>query len=318
MRFIAEIVVARQPDVLVVIDSPGFNLRVARRVRNGDPAIPIVMYVSPQVWAWRPGRARVMRAYIDHVIALLPFEPDALRRLGGPPSTYVGHSLVEEVRHLRPSAEEARRRLSEPPVLLVLPGSRTGEIERLLGVFAQTVELVGKANKTLVVIIPAVPHLVDAIAAATKSWTIRPRIVVDRVDKQAAFRVARAALAKSGTVTLELALAGVPMVAAYRVSWLEAVIARRMLKIPSVILPNLVLGENVVPEFLQEACTPANLAAALIPLLRDTTQRARQCQAFRRLDAVMQIGSSAPAARAADIVLDAARRPLPDTRSQRQ
>ncbi len=125
---------------------------------------------------------------------------------------------MEEVRHLRPSAEEARRRLSEPPVLLVLPGSRTGEIERLLGVFAQTVELVGKANKTLVVIIPAVPHLVDAIAAATKSWTIRPRIVVDRVDKQAAFRVARAALAKSGTVTLELALAGVPMVAAYRVS----------------------------------------------------------------------------------------------------
>ncbi len=91
MRFTAEMVVARRPDVLVVIDSPGFNLRVARRVRAGDPAIPIVMYVSPQVWAWRPGRARIMRAYIDHVIALLPFEPDALRRLGGPPSTYVGH-----------------------------------------------------------------------------------------------------------------------------------------------------------------------------------------------------------------------------------
>ena len=139
----------------------------------------------------------------------------------------------------------------------MLPGSRAGEIERLLGVFAQTVELVGKGNETLVVIIPAVPHLVDAIAAATKSWTIRPRIVVDRADKQAAFRIARAALAKSGTVTLELALAGVPMVAAYRVSWLEAVVARRMVKVSSVILPNLVLGENVVPEFMQQACTPA-------------------------------------------------------------
>jgi lipid-A-disaccharide synthase len=318
MRMIAETVVAKRPDVLVVIDSPGFNRGVARRVRDADPTIPIVMYVSPQVWAWRPGRARVMRAYIDHILALLPFEPDVLRRLGGPPSTYVGHPLVEEVRHLRPSAEEARRRLTEPPVLLVLPGSRAGEIQRLLGVFAQTVELVGKGNEGLVVIIPAVPHLVDAIAAATKSWTIRPRIVVDRADRQAAFRIARAALAKSGTVTLELALAGVPMVAAYRVSWLEAVAARRMIKVSSVILPNLVLGENVVPEFMQEACSPPNLAAALIPLLRDTPQRQRQCQAFHRLDAVMQIGSITPAACAADIVLDAARRPPAGTLSQRQ
>jgi lipid-A-disaccharide synthase len=317
IRMTAEMVVARRPDVLVIIDSPEFNRGVARRVRAADSTIPIVMYVSPQVWAWRARRARVMRAYIDHILALLPFEPDALRRLGGPPSTYVGHPLVESLAHLRPNPEEARGRLTEPPVLLVLPGSRASEIRRLLGIFAQTVELVAKRFEPLEVIIPTVAHLVDAIAAATKSWKIRPRILVDRADKQGAFRIARAALAKSGTVTLELALAGVPMVAAYRLSWLEAMVARRMLKVSSVILPNLVLGENVVPEFMQKACTPVNLAAALVPLLRDTPQRQRQCDAFRRLDTVMQIGSIAPAARAADIVLDAARRLLPGTRSQR-
>jgi lipid-A-disaccharide synthase len=196
----------------------------------------------------------------------------------------------------------------------MLPGSRIGEIERLLDIFGRTVELVGKAMGRPVLVIPAVPHLVGSIAAMTKHWAIRPRIVAERADKRAAFRIARAALAKSGTVTLELALSGVPMAAAYRVSWLEAVVARRMLTIRSVTLPNLVLGENVVPELLQEACTAENLAAALIPLLQDTPERHRQCQAFGRLDSVMGIGSIQPAVRAADIVLNAARRRLADVR----
>jgi lipid-A-disaccharide synthase len=160
-------------------------------------------------------------------------------------------------------------------------------------------------------VVPAVPHLVAPIARATAQWPVQPRIVVETAEKQAAFRIARAALAKSGTVTLELALAGVPTVGAYRVSWLEAVVGRRMIKVSSVILANLVLGENVVPEFIQEACTAENLAAALVPLIGDTPERRRQIEAFARLDAVMEIGSRAPAARAADIVLDEARRALP-------
>src|SRR5262249_32485001 len=138
-----------------------------------------------------------------------------------------------------------------------------------------------------------------------------PRIVVESAEKHAAFRTARAALTKSGTVTLELALAGVPMVAAYRVSWLEAVVGRRLIKVPSVILANLVLGENVVPEFIQEACTAETLAAALAPLISDTPERRHQIEAFARLDAIMEIGSIAPAARAADIVLAAARQAQP-------
>ena len=180
--------------------------------------------------------------------------------------------------------------------------------EFLLDVFADTVALVSDRTGPLQVVVPTVPHLVEPVASATAGWKERPRIVVGTADKQAAFRIARAALAKSGTVTLELALAGVPTVAAYRVSWLEAVVGRRLVKVSSVILANLVLGENVVPEFLQEACTVDNLAAALTPLLEDTPQRRRQIEAFSRLDGIMEIGTSIPAARAADIVLETIRR----------
>jgi lipid-A-disaccharide synthase len=313
MRFTARAVVQKRPHVLVIIDSPGFTRGIARRVRAADAKIPIVEYVSPSVWAWRPGRARVMRSYIDHILALLPFEPDVHRRLGGPPCTYVGHPLAEQVGNLRPNAEEARRRLAEPPVLLMLPGSRAGEIRRLLEIFAQTVALVRDQVGPLEIVLPTVPHLVDAIRQATAQWPVRPRVVVGATDKQASFRIARAALAKSGTVTLELALAGVPMVAGYKVSAIEYyAVGRGILKrLPSIILTNLLLGENVVPELLQHHCTAENLSRALIPLFADGAERHRQLDAFSRLDGIMEIGASKPALRAADIVLDVTRRALP-------
>ena len=313
MRLTAKTVVAQRPHVLVVIDSPGFTQGIARRVRAADPTIAIVQYVSPSVWAWRPGRARAMRAYIDHVLALLPFEPAVHQRLGGPPCTYVGHPLVEQVRNLRPNLEETRRRLAAPPVLLVLPGSRAGEIERLLGVFSDAVALVRDRLGSLEVVVATVPHLVDPIRTAMARWPLRARIVVESADKQAAFRTATVALAKSGTVTLELALAGVPMIAAYKVTALEYLaVGRGILKrLPSIILTNLLLGENVVPELLQHNCTAEKLAAALLPLFGDTPERRRQVEAFSRLDAIMEVGSSVPAMRAADVVLAAARRAAP-------
>ena len=305
IRETAALVVAARPDALVIIDSPDFTHRVARRVRAAVPAIPILDYVSPSVWAWRPGRARAMRSYVDHVLALLPFEPRAHQRLGGPPCTYVGHPLLEQLAQLRPSAEEARRRLAEPPILLVLPGSRGAEIQRLLAIFGQTLGLLtagllaaGRAPPEIV--LPTLPHLRERITAATAGWPLRPRIVVDLADKQAAFRVARAALAKSGTVTLELALAGIPMVAAYKVSLIEEIVARIAIQVPSAILPNLILEDNVVPEFLQRDCTPEKLGAALVPLLSDTAQRRRQTDAFKRLDtARYRHGRRAPHPRAA-------------------
>ena len=308
IRQTARAVQAERPDILVIIDSPDFTHRVARRVRRRNPRIPIVDYVSPSVWAWRPGRARAMRRYIDHVLALLPFEPDVHAKLGGPPCSYVGHPLIEQVTELRPNTDEARRRFAEPPVLLVLPGSRRGEIKRLLEPFQKTVERLAKQIWPLDIVIPTTPHLADVVTRETAAWPLRPRIVVKRQERHAAFRIARAALAKSGTVTLELAVAGVPMVTAYRVSGIEAMIARRVIRVPSVILANLVLGENVVPEFIQEDCTPEKLVDALAPLLSKTPERQRQVAAFARLDGIMQIGKVAPASRAAEIVLAAARR----------
>lgn len=308
IRETAAAVAADKPDVLVIIDSPDFTHRVARRVRKEAASIPIVNYVSPSVWAWRPGRARRMRRYIDHVLALLPFEPEAHRRLGGPPCSYVGHPLAETASLLRPSESEAERRRAEPPVLLMLPGSRSGEIKRLLGPFAKTVEAIGRTFGPLEVVIPTVPHLEAVLRKETSGWEKPPRIVVEAKEKQAAFRMARAALAKSGTVTLELAVAGVPMVTAYKVTAFEAPIVRRMIKAPSAILANLVLGENVVPEFMQEDCTVENLTKALLPLLSDSPERQRQLDAFARLDAVMEIGLAHPSARAAEIVLREAQR----------
>ena len=309
IRQTAAAVVAARPDALVIIDSPDFTHRVARRVRRLAPKIPILDYVSPSIWAWRPGRARAMRAYVDQVLAILPFEPAVHVKLGGPRCLYVGHPMVEHIAELRPNAEEARRRSVNPPVVLVLPGSRKSEIRHLLGTFGAAIAQVAARSGPMELVLPTVPHLVAQVRAGVAGWAVAPRIVVEPADKWAAFRRARAALAASGTVTLELALAGIPTVAAYRLSIVEWNIARllRMRStLPSVILANLVLGENVIPEFLQSDCTPERLAEALLPLLSDTAQRQRQIEAFGRLDAIMAIGGEAPSAKAAASVLDVA------------
>jgi lipid-A-disaccharide synthase len=296
-----------RPDVLVIIDSPDFTHRVARRVRRLAPDIPIVDYVSPSVWAWRPSRARNMRAYVDRVLALLPFEPAAHARLGGPPCTFVGHPLVEHLDELRPNAEEAAARESDEATFLIMPGSRRSEIERLMPVFGRVLDRVDKMAKPLDVILPAVPHLEDDIREELRSWPYKPRVVVGDAAKLAAFRRARAALVASGTATLELALAGVPMAVAYRVSAVES-LARHFIRVPSVVLANLVIGDNVVPEFLQERCTVDNLAAALAPLVSDAPARRKQMDAFVGLEARLTPASGeAPSMAAARAVLDSVR-----------
>lgn len=309
IRETVDAVLAAKPDVLVIIDSPDFTHRVARQVRKRAPDLAIVDYVSPSVWAWRPWRAKAMRAYVDHVLAILPFEPDVHARLGGPACTYVGHPLAERTDALRPGPQEAQRREASPPVLLVLPGSRHGELRRLMPVFGEALRRVEAEIGVFELLLPTKPHLAAAIEAAAADWHIKPRIVTDPDEKDAAFRNARAALAKSGTVTLELALAGVPMVTAYKVSAIEAFVARRVIQVPSVILANLVLDETVVPEFLQEDCTAENLAAALAPILRDSPERRRQVEAFARLDTIMEIGAAMPSQRAADVVAGIVARP---------
>ncbi len=297
------------PDVLVIIDSPDFTHRVARRVRAKNPSIPIVDYVSPSVWAWRSGRARAMLKYVDHVLALLPFEPAAYQRLRGPPCTYVGHPLTEQLASLRPNADEARRRAESPPVLLVLPGSRRSEIRHHMAVFGQAVGLLQEQGTAFELMLPTMPHLQEVVVEAVKGWPIQPQVVIGEQDKRAAFRIAHAALAKSGTVTLELALAGVPMVTAYRVGAIEAFILRRAIRVSSVILANLVIGSDVIPEFLQEDCTPEKLAQALRDVLSDSPLRRQQLEAFATLDTVMSTGDQPPSVRAADIVLATMHKP---------
>ncbi|HET7912081.1 MAG TPA: lipid-A-disaccharide synthase [Pseudolabrys sp.] len=305
IREAADAVIAAKPDVLVIIDSPEFTHRVARRVRKRASGIPIVDYVCPSVWAWRPGRARAMRAYVDHVLALLPFEPKVMKDLGGPPCTFVGHPLTERLADLRPNELEARLRRANPPLVLVLPGSRSGEIRRMAPVFGRAIARVVEQFGPLEAVVPAVPRLADSVRAAVATWSIPARVITDPDEKHEVFRTARAALTKSGTSTLELALAGVPMVAAYKVSPVEAMVGSILIHAPSAILANLVLGKNLVPEFLQSDCTAEKLAAALVPLLGDTPERRRQIEAFSQLDDIMEIGKAKPSAHAAMLALEA-------------
>lgn len=307
IRRTAAEVAKNPPDALVIIDSPDFTHRVARRARASIPGLPVVDYVSPTVWAWRPGRARKMRAYVDHVLALLPFEPAAHARLGGPVCTYVGHPLVERLADLRPNAKEAEVRERAPPCLVVLPGSRRSEVERLMDDFGAAVARLVERCGPLEIVLPAVAHLEDRIRAKAASWPIAPRIVLGEAEKYAAFRRARAALAASGTVTLELALAQVPMVVAYKVSPIET-LARFVITASSIVLPNLILDERAIPEFIQEACTPETLCQALAPLVEGGAAREAQARALARLDALMALPEGeTPSGRAARIVIDAAR-----------
>jgi lipid-A-disaccharide synthase len=297
----ADAVLRSKPDALVIIDSPDFTHRVARRVRMRDPSIPIIDYVSPSVWAWRPGRAKAMRSYVDHVLALLPFEPDAHRGLAGPPTTYVGHPLIERLDELRPAPGE-RIRIGDGPIrCLVLPGSRRSEVSRLMEPFGEALSALKDAGVPLQVTIPAVERLASEITDRAKIWSVPVTIARGEDVKWAAFRSAQVALAASGTVTLELALSGIPMVVAYKVTPIEWFL-RFLVTVPSVVLANLVLGANIIPELLQDECTGEKLAGALLPLMRDTPERSRQQEAFRRLDELMTIGDETPSGRAARLV----------------
>ncbi len=305
---------AAEPDVLIAVDCPAFSLRVAKRVRRSNPKIAIVDYVSPTVWAYFPGRARRMARFVDRVMAILPFEPDVHRRLGGPPATYVGHPLVTRIAQLRPAeGERAPLTAGKPPVLLVLPGSRRSEVTRLMAPFGEAVARLVEAHGPLEVVLPAVARLADEIRARAADWPVRPTIVEGEAAKLATFRRAHAALAASGTVSLELALSAVPMVIAYRTDPLIRPF-KFMLTAKSIVMPNLILDERAIPEFIDGDSEPARLAAALRPLLHDSPERAAQLAAFDRLARLIDPKGPAPTVRAAEVVLEVLKaRQLPKT-----
>lgn len=308
----ASAVVAAKPDVFVIIDAPDFTHRVARRVRKRDPSIPIVDYVSPTVWIWRPGRARAMAGYVDRLMAVLPFEPEVHARLGGPPTTYVGHPLLET---MSPATGETNDVAGPPaePLLLILPGSRTSEVEALLPVFGETLAEIHRQVPSVRAVLPAVSHLADRIEAEVAGWPVRPVVVRGKAAKQKAFREATAALAASGTVTLELAVSGVPMAVAYKLDGFSRMLRQvnrvvHFVKYTTMVLPNIILGERAIPDFLEEDVTPQKLSAAVAPLLTETPERRSQVEAFARLDDIMRLPDGAlPSEKAAETVIATAR-----------
>ena len=301
----ASAVVAARPDCLVTIDSPDFSLRVARKVRAAAPEIPIVHYVCPSVWAWRPGRAPAMRPHVDKVLCVLPFEPEALARLDGPEGVHVGHRLATHPGLLAARAAQTARPASARTGarrLLVLPGSRRSEARRLLAPFGETLCLLGQRGNDFEVTIPTVPHVAGLVEEAVSSWPVRPRIVSDEAAKWEAFGQADAALAASGTVSLELALAGVPLVSCYRTDWIWSAMMR-FITVWSASLPNLIADWPVVPEAYNEYLRPAYLARLIEQLWADTAARAVQLEGFGQVAARMATPRPAGVL-AAEAVLD--------------
>lgn len=306
MRETAAFAIAEKPDVLVVIDSPDFTHMVAKRVRRRAPDIKIANYVSPSVWAWRQGRARAMAKYIDRVLALLPFEPDFFKAKAHLDCVYVGHPAIERIPK---EGEGARFRAqhglaADTPLLLVLPGSRTNEVKRLVDLFGETAGRLAAEVPGLICVVPTVPHVRDFVAAAVKEWSVPVILVEDEMEKRAAFDAATAALAASGTVALELGLARVPMVIAYKIDLIAAYFVSRLMRVPSVVVVNLILDRPSVREFLQFDATAPKLAAGLLPLLQDTPARARALADLEELRHLMGAGGPRPSLLAARAVLE--------------
>ncbi|MER9118603.1 lipid-A-disaccharide synthase [Mesorhizobium sp. M0954] len=271
-----------KPDCLITIDSPDFSLRVAKKVRAADPTIPIVHYVCPSVWAWRPGRAAAMKPYVDHILCILPFEVKELARLGGPPGTYVGHRLTHDpgiVSAARAQAQPRNLAADRVKTLLVLPGSRRGEVRRLVGPFGETLSILRARGHRLRLLLPTVPHVADLVRTSVASWDEKPEIILDAERKWQAFGKADAALIASGTVSLELALAGVPMISCYRLDPVMRM-AQPLIKVWSAALPNLIADRPVVPEHYNQYVRPHYLARQLEALCSDTAYRTWQKHGF--------------------------------------
>ena len=278
----ARAIAAWKPDCVITIDSPEFSLRVAKKVRAAAPGIPIIHYVCPTVWAWRPGRAPAMRGHVDHILCVLPFEVDVLKRLGGPEGTYIGHRLTHEPGILRAAhgqAEKTDLSSDREKKLLLLPGSRRSEVSGLLGFFGDAVASLAQRGHRLKVLLPTVPHVAQTVATATAGWAIKPEITVDPEDKWKAFGAADAAMIASGTVSLELALAGVPMYSCYTLDPLTK-LAVRLLTTWSALLPNIIADRPIVTEVYDRYIRAETIVRHMEALFSDTALREWQKQGF--------------------------------------
>ncbi len=299
IRETADDIRTTKPDIIVTIDAPDFCFRVAKRIAGCG--IPIVHYVAPSVWAWRPGRARKVARLVDHIMCLLPFEPPYFHR-EGLDATFVGHSILESnagsgdgpgfrARHGIPA---------EAKLVSLLPGSRSSEVTRLLPVFTDAIKRINESFETLEIVIPTVPGVVDAVRDATQSWP-NTCIVLGDEEKYDAFAASDAALAASGTVSLELAMARVPTLIAYKVSPLTAALAKRLLNVKYASITNLILEREAIPEFIQEKCTADHLVPAMAELLGGETAQ-RQSEDIDEALRALRAGDAIPSVAAAEVV----------------
>lgn len=295
---------ARKPDLVITIDSPGFALRLLKKI--GGLGVPRIHYVAPQVWAWRQKRVREFPGLWDELLCLLPFEEDFFSR-HGLKTRFVGHPVIQSgARDGNAARFRARHGLADDARILVLmPGSRRSEVPRLLPVFGQMLARLATAMPDVVPVVPVSNVVAPTVERATRNWPVSPIVVTDLADKHDAFAAAGAALTKSGTSTLELALAGVPMAVTYRVNPVTAFLARRLIRVPFVAMVNLLAGRAVVPELLQENCRPDVLARAVQTLFEDTAAAQGQKEAFAQvLRGLEGPGGMLPADAAAQAVLD--------------
>jgi lipid-A-disaccharide synthase len=302
---------AARPDAVVTIDSSGFTWRVAHGLRRHGERLPLIHYVAPMVWAWRAGRAKEMARWYDHMLALLPFEPPYFERVGLP-CTYVGHPVIESG---AAAGDAARFRAvhglaPETLLLTVLPGSRAFEVRRLMPIFGAALRLAEATAGRLRVAVPTVETVAELVQSGVRDWPGNPLVLRGDEAKYDAFAASRAALAASGTVALELAMAGLPMTVAYRLSRATELLLERALKVRHVNLVNVILGRPLVTEHLGPDCTPERLAATLIELIRDERVRSAHRDGYDEAMQRLGRGQISPSRKAADAVLEiiAARR----------
>lgn len=308
IRQTADKIVTAKPDLLLIVDSPDFTHRVAKLVRKKLPDLPIIDYVCPSVWAWKEYRAQQMLAYVDHVLAILPFEPQEMQRLGGPPTTFIGHRLtvdpkVLEVRKLRIGRELPKSGVARNsgPCVLLLPGSRSTEIKALMPVLRQTAELIRKRNPTATFLLPTVSRQHALVKSLVSDWAVQPHVTRTPEEKWSAFAQADMALAASGTVILELALCSVPTVSMYKTDWLMNFFISHV-KVWTGALPNLIVDKPVVPEHLNDMLRPGYFARWAEVLSSDTPQLQTMLSGFEEVWSRLST-HVAPGQAGADVVL---------------
>ncbi len=300
IRQTAAAVRSLRPAVLVTIDSPSFTLEVAQRLKG--EGIPLIHYVAPQVWAWKAGRAKRMARYLDRILALLPFEPPLFEK-HGLKTPFVGHPAVELAQSEEKRLEDRVSLPGEGPLLAVLPGSRKGEVGKLMPIFRATVAVLAERHPGLRVVIPTVETVEATVRAQAASWPVPVEVVRGVEAKERAFAQAQAALAASGTVALELAVAAVPAVIAYRLTGIGSLFSAKLLKVPFVSLVNLIAGKMVQPEFLQGDCRVENLIEPVDRLLSDPAARRAQREAYLDVVHVLRPVDASPSRCAARAIL---------------